>query len=213
MKVVILVCDKYTWLESVFLYFYRKYWHENPYETRIVNEAAHLGGGDFDIEGEAWSTWVLNYLKQSKEDKFLFIMEDFMIRAPIDTKRVRIAADLCTGNVGCVKLSAPDKWFKRHAKKTEIEGFREYPLDQKFSMSLQTAIWQKVYLFDILRKGESAWQTEHRGSKRLRGLKDKWRILWTESTIIDYHPGGLMEKGELRLETTQQILLNLIKEA
>lgn len=212
MKVVILVCNKYIWLEPIFMYFYRKHWPENSYVTIIVKEATYLGGRDFDVGGGAWSTWVLNYLKHCTEDKLLLIMEDFIIRDRIDIERVKIAADLCTGNVGCVRLNKPDKWFKRHAKKTEIEGFREYPLDQKYSMSLQTAIWQKSYLLDILREGESAWQTEHGGSKRLRGLKDKWRILWTESAIIDYHPGGIMEKGELRLSIVQQTLLNLIGE-
>ncbi len=213
MKVAILVCNKYKWLLPVFMHFYKKHWRENPYTTIVVNEAAHLGSQDLDPEGATWSTWVINYLRHCTEDKLLLIMEDFIIRDRIDTERVKLAASLCAGNVGCVKLNAPDKWFRRHAKKTNIEGFREYPLDQKYSMSLQTAIYQKQYLLDVLRDGESAWQTEHSGSKRLRGLRDKWRILWAELAIIDYHSGGIMEKGELRLGTVQETLLNLVKEA
>lgn len=212
MKVVILACRRYAWLAPITLYFCRKYWSGNPYQTEIVAEADYIGKAGFDPDGGLWSTWVSNYLKQSKEDKFLFIMEDFMIRAPVDTKRIIAAEMLCTGNVGCVRLNEPDKWFRRHGKEVGVEGFREYPLNQKYSVSLQTAIWQKSYLLDVLREGESAWQTEHHGSRRLRILVGKWRIFWTNSTIIDYHPGGIMEKGELRLETVQQTLLNLIKE-
>lgn len=210
MKVIILACNKYTWLVPVFMYFYRKYWHKNPYETEIVNEATYLDSGDFDAEGGVWSTWVLNYLKHCTEDKLLLIMEDFMIKAPIDTERVRIAADLCTGNVGCVRLSAPDKHYGNTVS-TNVKYFKEYPLNKKYSMSLQTAIWQKSCLLDILREGESAWQTEYGGSERFRGFKGKWRVLWTESTIIDYHPGGLMAQGRLRLEVVKWALGDLIK--
>jgi len=211
-KVLILTCRKYAWLVPITLYFYRKYWPDNPYQTEVVAEADYIDEASYNPDGRLWSTWVLNYLKQSKEDKFLFIMEDFMIRAPIDTEKIVTAEALCIDNVGCVRLNKPDKWFRRHGAEIKIEGFREYPLDQKYSISLQTAIWQKSYLFDVLRKDESAWQTEHKGSRRLRELKDKWKVLWTDSTIIDYHPGGIMEKGELRLSTVQQTLLNLIGE-
>lgn len=213
MKVVILVCNKYTWLVPVFMHFYEKYWRENPYTTVIVNEATYLGSRDLDPEGTYWSTWVINYLKHCTEDKLLLIMEDFIIRDQIDTERVKLAASLCVGDVGCVRLNAPDKWFRRHGKEIGIKGFKEYPLNQKYSVSLQAAIWQKACLLDILRESESAWQTEHHGSRRLRELINRWRILWAEPTIIDYHPGGIMEKGELRLETVQQTLLNLVKEA
>jgi len=212
MKVLILACRKYAWLVPITLHFCKKYWLDNPYQIEIVAEADYIGKAGFDPDGGLWSTWVLNYLKQSKEDKFLFIMEDFMIRAPIDTKRIIAAEALCTNNVGCVRLNEPDKWFRRHAKETEIEGFREYPLDQKYSASLQIAIWQKRYLLDFFEKDESAWRVEHHGSRRLRELKGMWRILWAESMIIDYYPGGIMEKGELRLLTVQQTLLNLIGE-
>ena len=212
MKVVILVCNKYAWLAPVTLYFCEKHWSGNPYTTIIVNEAAYLSGRNFDPEGASWSTWVINYLKHCTEDKLLLIMEDFIIKDRIDTERVKLAANLCVGDVGCVRLSAPDKWFRRHAKRTNIEGFREYPLNQKYSASLQIAIWQKACLLDILQKDESAWQTEHNGSRRFKELVGKWRILWAKPTIIDYHPGGIMEKGELRLETVQQVLLNLVEE-
>lgn len=211
MKVIILVCNKYTWLAPVSQFFYRKYWCDNPYQTEIINEAKYIGGKEFDPDGGAWSNWVLNYFRQSQEDKVLLIMEDFIIRKPIDTRKVKIAEELCEGNVGCVRLNGPDKWFRRHATEANIKGFKEYPLDKRYSMSLQTAIWQKKYLLDILRENESAWQTEHQGSERLKELKARWRILWSESTIIDYQPTGLMNKGELFLPVVKSTIQELVK--
>lgn len=211
MKVTILACNKYTWLVPIALHFYRKYWPDNPYQTEIVTETGHVEGTVYYINDASWASRLLNYLKQSEESKFLLIMEEHFIEKPVDTQRVRIAENLCTGNVGCVRLNAPDKWFKSYAIKTDIKGFREYPLDKRYSVSMQTAIWQKRYLFDVLRDGEDIWQTEVDGSERLKKLKGKWRILWTENPIVDYTAGGLMSQGRLRLEVVKWALGDLIK--
>ena len=211
MKVIILACKPYKWIVPISQYFYRKQWWDNPYAIEVVNEMDYTGGKELDDKGGEWSTWVINYLKQSDEDKFLLIMEDFIIRKPIDTKKIRIAETLCTGNVGCVRLNGSDKWFNRHATRTDINGFREYPIDKPYSMSLQVAIWQKQCLLDILRENESAWQTEHKGSERLGGLKGRWRILWSEYPIIDYHPTGFMSKGELFLPVVRWTIQELLK--
>ena len=62
---------------------------------------------------------------------------------------------------------------------------------------MQSAIWQKRYLLDVLRYQENAWRAEIFGSKRLKKLKGKWRILWAKSAIIIYQAGGIMRKGRL----------------
>lgn len=211
MKVIILACNKYTWLVPIALHFYRKYWPDNPYQTEIVTETDYIDGPVYYINDTSWANRLLNYLNQSKESKFLLIMEEHFIEKPVDTQRVRIAENLCSGNVGCVRLNAPDKWFESYAIKTDIKGFREYPLDKRYSMSMQTAIWQKRYLFDVLREKEDIWQTEVDGSVRLKKLKGKWRVPWTENPIVDYTAGGLMSQGRLRLEVVKWALGDLIK--
>lgn len=210
MRVVILTCDKYTWMVPIALHFYRKYWPDNPHQTEIVTETDHIDGIVYYINDISWSSRLINYLNQSKEGKFLLIMEEHFIEKLVDTKRVRIAEELCTGNVGCVRLNAPDKHFEHNAVKTDVKDFREYPLDKQYSMSMQTAIWQKRYLLDVLREKEDIWQTEIDGSERLKKLKSKWRILWTETPIIDYTAGGLMKKGRPRVSVVRWALEDLI---
>lgn len=210
MKIIILACDKYAWLVPVFFHFYKKYWPDNPYQTEIVTEADHINGNVYYINDTSWSNRLINYLKQSKEGKFLLIMEEHFIEKPVDTQRVRIAESLCVGNVGCVRLNPPDKYY-RHTIKTNIKHFKEYPLDKQYSMSMQTAIWQKQYLLDVLRKEEDIWKTEINGSERLKNLKSKWRILWAKTPIVDYTAGGLMKKGKPRLSVMKWALTDLIK--
>lgn len=199
MKIVIATCDKNSWLIPVFLYFYKKYWPDNPYETEIVTEQKHVDGTVFYTKEVSWSTGIINYLNQSKDDKFLLIIEDHLIRKPIITSRVNRAERLCSDDVGCVRLNnAPHKYFNHHSKRSDIKAFREYPLDQRFAMTLQVAIYQKQFLLDVLRDGEDVWKVECNGSARLREMKSKWRILWPKNNIVDVPPTGILRKGRFK---------------
>ncbi len=211
MKIVILTCNKYTWLVPVFLHFQRKYWPDNPYPIEIIAETDHVEGSVFYTKGVSWSSGILNYLKQSSDDKFLLTPEDYIIESTVNTKRVRLAERLCEGNIGCVKLNAPEKYYNRHAVESGVKFYKEYPLDKPYSMSMQAAIWQKRYLLEVLRHKEDAWQAELVGSKRVATMKGRWRILWAKSAVIDYQAGGIMRKGQLWLPVVKWALSDLIK--
>lgn len=213
MKIVVLTCDKYKWLIPTFFHFFNKNWPDCPYQVDVITENENIeGSGIFYTQGVSWSSGILNYLStQPDEEKFLLTPEDYIIKSPVDTGRMRRAEELCSGNVGCVRLNVPDKYFKRHAVATNIKHYKEYPLDKPYSMSMQAAIWQKRYLMDVLRHKEDAWQAELNGSERLKSLKPKWRILWSKSWIIDYEPGGIMLRGRFRTPVVQWVLRELIK--
>ena len=210
MKIVVLTCNKYRWLVPVFLYFYKKHWPDNPYKTEIVTESEHIDGTVFYSRDPSWATSVIKYIKQSEEDKFLLILEDYLIRQAVNTKRVRIAEKLCIKDVGYVRLrNSPKKGINRHTININIKGFREYPIERRFAMVVQTGIYQKKFLLDILREGESAWETESEGLHRIRKLKPKWRVLWPEEHIIDYPARGLLRKGILEPRVLRRALSEL----
>ena len=200
MKSLLITCDKYAWLVPVFLHFYKKYWPDNPYKTEIITQTRKISTVHtvFYAGNVSWSSEVLNYLRQTKEDKFILFNEDILINRMVDTRGVKNAERLCKNNIGCVRLNhAPKRYLTEHAKKTDIKGFREYPTDRRFSFTMQIAFWQKKYLFDVMRDGESAWENEANGIERLKEMKSDWRILWPEKNIITYAPVGIMRKGIL----------------
>ncbi len=201
MIILILTCDKNKDLVHVFLRFYKKYWPDNPYTTIIITQTKKIDC-DYPVYYTGKSTWsseLLGYITTSTENKFVFIHEDCFFTAPVDTKRVKEAESLCRGNVGCVRLNhAPKRYLTEHAIKTDIKGFREYPTDGRFSVTSQTAVWQKRYLLDVMRTGESAWEFEKNGIARLKEIKSDWKILWPEINIIEYPPRGLIRKGILQ---------------
>jgi len=211
MKIVILTCNKYKWMVPLFYHFYNKYWPDSPYQTEIITETDPINGAIFYTKGVSWSSGILNYLRQSPEDKFLLTPEDYVLKSPVDTERIKEAESLCTGHVGCVRLNAPDEWFK-FTKGIDVGGFKEYPLDKPYSMSMQAAIWRKAFLFDVLRDGEDAWQAELDGSKRLANLTHKWRVYWTTKAIWDYQAGGFMVAGRPRIDVVKWTINDLIEE-
>jgi len=201
MKLIVLTCDKYKWIVPIFNYFMRKYWPDNPYETEVVTDLGFMNGKVFYAGNFSWASRLINYLRHSKEEKFLITLEDYLIKAPVDSARVKAAEKLCEGDVGYVRLSnGPYKYFRKHCRSNpDIEGFREYPPEQRFSMVAHMGFFQKQFLLDVLREGEDVWQSEGDGSRRLKKMESKWRVLWPETNIINYMVnGGLMKKGKLR---------------
>ena len=210
MKIVIMTCDKHSWIIPFFKYFCEKYWSDNPYQIEVVTETKHVDGAVFYAGKRSWRSMLIRYLKQSKEDKLLLMLEDCLINRIIDTNRVKFAGKLCEGNVGYVRLvNYPQVYFKRHTIKTNIEGFGEYPTWRRFGMITQDAIFQKEFLLDILREGESIWQTERSGTIRVGASLNKWRILWPEINIIDHPHKGILKKGELISKVVQWALSEL----
>ena len=201
MKIIISTCDSYNWMLPVFFHFYKKAWPNNPYKTDVVTEKEKVNFGDdvFYTGGKSWGSGMLNYIKQSRANKFMLILDDYIIRS-VDVKRIKTAEKLCVGDVGCVRLSNdPRRYYERHTRNSQlINGFRQYPNDQRFCSAMQVSIYQKEYLLDIFRGKENIWEAERRGVDRIKNLSDKWRILWPEENIFEYNSIGLMRKGILR---------------
>ena len=200
MEVLIITCDSYQWMMPIFTHFYKKYWPDNPYNTVIITETQHIESEYpvFYAGKTSWSNEILDYIRQSDDESFLLILEDYLLRKKVNTEKVKLAKNICVNKIGCVRLNnAPEKYFNQHTLRTGIKGFREYPIKRRFSWTMQIAFWQKQFLLDTMREGESAWESEENGIERLKNMKTDWEILWPEENIVDYNPIGLMRKGIL----------------
>lgn len=212
MKLVVMTCDKHDWIVPIFKFFYEKNWLDSPYRVEILTETNAVDYPAFLAGKVSWATALINYLKQSNEDKILLTLEDYLIKSKVDTDRVRIAEKLCEGDVGCVRLSnGPYKYFLKHtAGYPEINGFKQYPLYKRFSMVAHMGFFQKQFLLDVLKDGENIWETEGKGSVRLKNLGSNWRVLWPKVNVINYATnGGLIKKGKLRPQCLKWALSEL----
>lgn len=196
MKVIVITCDKYSWLIPTFLHFYEKNWPDNPYQIEFVTETKEVEGMTTFCAGKLqWADRIIKYLKTYNEETFLLLVEDYILKEKVDTNRIKKAENLCGGDIGCVRLN-PHDGLSRFLVSTKIEGFKEYPLDKPYSISLQPSIWQKEFFLKFLRKGETVWQTEIKGSKRIHVSKKK--VIWTDIPIITQcRPCGYIQKGKI----------------
>jgi len=184
MKIVVFAYDEYAWLTPTFMHFYEKNWRNNAYQTDFVNTG-----------GLAWADHALNYINTLGDEPFLLILNDYIIEKPVDIAAVKRAESLCVGDIGCVRLGCTHDQLREHLVDVGIVGYKEYPLDKPYAVSLQISIWQKKFFLEFLREGENIWQTETEGSKRIHTSKKK--IIWTDESIISYSSQGYMQKGKI----------------
>lgn len=195
MKIVVFSCDTYSWLIPIFLHFYEKSWPDNPYQTVFVTETEKTKGVTTFCAGKLeWTDRMIKYLNSCDDETFLLLSVDYIIEKKVDTDRIKRAENLCRNNIGCVRLYTHDRWSK-FLFDTNIEGFKEYPLDKRYSISLQASIWQKEFLLEFLKKGETCWKTEGRGSIRIHN--SKYRVIWNDTAILSYRLRGYMKRGQV----------------
>ena len=181
MKVAVFAYDKYEWLTPTFMHFYKKNWSDNPYKTDFVVTS-----------GLSWADYMLTFIDSLSDEPFLLILNDYIINRHVDTAIVKRAENLCAGDIGCVRLNAHDD-LSCHLCDMGIEGFKEYPLNKPYAVSLQISIWRKEFFLEFLRKGETIWMTELEGSKRVATSNKK--VLWSDRPAFSYVPHGYMQKG------------------
>jgi len=196
MKVVVATCNSYTWIVPTFLHFYKKNWPDNPYPTEFVTGTKEIKDIPVFYAGNlSWADRMAKYLESYNEERFILLLDDFIIRKPVNTYTVRRAESFCKGDIGCIRLSASRS--KRHHLFFDIgvTGFEGYPLDAPYSVALHPSVWQKEFFLELLQKGENIWQTEIEGSKRIR--KSKKKVTQLTVPAIDYPFDGLVRKGKV----------------
>ena len=208
MRVVVFTCDRYSWLVPTFLHFYKKKWPDNPYQTDFVTETKKIDGVTTFCTGKIpWADGAIKYLESCNEESFLLFLEDYIITKLINTNMIKKAEKLCVGDIGCVRLNPHDR-FSQFLVDANIDGFKEYPLDKPYSVSLQPSVWQKEFLLEILQKDENIWQTEIEGSKRI--WESNKRIIWADIPILTHcnPPFGYLKRGKIRKPAEQWVKEN-----
>lgn len=194
MRVAVFAYANYEWLTPAFLHFYHKNWADNPYPA------------DFVVTGSIpWADHMFQYINLLKDDSFLLILNDYIIEKPVDGDVVKRAESLCIGDVGCVRLNAHDK-LSCYLYHDGVDGFKRYPLDKPYSVSLQVAVWRKEFFLEFLRYGDTIWQTEINGSARIKSSNKK--VLWSDKPAFTYVPHGYMQKGVIDINVEQWVKEN-----
>lgn len=113
-----------------------------------------------------WYRECTAQLAQLDEEYLIVILDDFLIRAPVDQARVaQLVEDAANLDLGYLRLlplgrSLPAR-LAGHRLPELKPGIERIPLHRPFYSGLQIAIWRKPHLQAMLQKPLSIWEFEH----------------------------------------------------
>ena len=167
MAMLVLSCDKYSDVWDDFFYLKERFWPECPFDWYVVTES-------LDYKRDHVSTikcgkelnWAGRFRKAVQTVNTPYIglyLEDYFIKAPIDTARILSFLDLMEkdkvsflnlGNVfhHIVHLPNPEYY---------VEHLIKIPQHLRYGIDTAAAIWDKEYLLEKLGTEDySAWKFE-----------------------------------------------------
>jgi hypothetical protein len=167
-SVVVVSNDGYSDVWPGFFELLFRFWPDRPYPLYLISnhctfpaeQVIPLRVGD-DL---SWSQTLARGLEGVPSRHVLLMLEDYFLTARADTAYVcRLHDAMVENDAVYLRLLAAPKPERPHAKLADI-GFIEK--GAAYRTSLQVAFWDRLVLLDLLRKDESAWEFEVKGSRR-----------------------------------------------
>lgn len=204
LTVYIYTCDKTWFILKAFIYLFEKYWGEwrnvvvlgfkkPDFELPKHYKFVSLGK---DEGPDAWTTPIYNYFKKSKDEYFMFTIDDFL---PIGKKNEKILKDLYDHMLHDPNIVKAGLGFypSHHPHEIEIiEKKKDYDVfevrqDAPYRLSTQMGIWKKDYFLKYYKKPRNPWQVEIDASEeakndgaRIIGTKRRHAFRWIERTAL-----------------------------
>lgn len=144
-----------------------RYWKDRP-RTILVDSELRPDYDGIEVinagRDAEWSKKAIEALKHIETKYVLLLLEDFFISSSVDNNRIKSAVELMERDsldyyqilVQLVKQSwTPGKKYKGN------KHIRVIPVDKKYPINLQAAIWRKSFLQQALGEGNyNAWSFE-----------------------------------------------------
>ena len=200
---VICTCDAYEDTWSPLFTLFRKYWPGLDATIVLNTETKAYRHDGFNIscpelyrdhpnpQTIPWSKRLRDTLNQAVSTELVMLfLDDFYLRAPVDTQGLDICLRMMQGNQRLANLQL----FPCPRPYTPLE---EYPWivnrskKAPYLFSLQAGLWRKQRLLHFLRDHESPWYFERWGSRRGRRYPDDFYAVVGDNgipAVFDYWP-------------------------
>ncbi len=209
MKTYCLTNEKHYWLLPGFLDLYHQFWPHGRVEVVGYGAPSFPLGVPFrsiaphNYPAEQWTTGLIEFLRSIEDEYFVLMLEDYWLTAPVPGSVAMLCNAVASGYFGekflRLDLSA-DRAAHPYTLHERVAGYEviSTPPHTPYQMSFQAAIWHRANLLAVLVAGETPWQAEVHGSKRLRGTD--WLVLGTLSRPLVYTPVWRSQQGRANLE-------------
>lgn len=194
-SVLVPSCDKYSDLWKPFWSLFWQFWPDCPFpvylgsnrETFDHPQVQAIATGD---DGN-WTAMFRAELQALNTPYVIVSLEDFFLQSRVNTKDVLACLSAIQALDGTmlrmVQMPGPDQVIPEYPMVGRCSPGRPYRL------STQTAIWNRDKLLGLLRDGESAWQFEIDGNRRIAACPDGFYCTWKPVMTYRHH---VVERGK-----------------
>lgn len=208
--VVVLTNDKHLWCLKPFSYCFNTFWDHrqivdvwgfNAPKRKLPSNFVFHSIGRQNYPVNKWTNGLAQVLRQLTCRHFILLLEDYWFTHKVNQQVVhevvRIANET-NERVLRIDLSA-DRFSKRHYHVQDYDGFKLIGTraNSLYQMSYQAAVWNRELLLEVLVMGETPWQSEVEGTKRLAKRTDL--LVWgTNAQPLKYIPAVRSHKRGLQ---------------
>lgn len=166
-SVLVLSCDKYSWLWQAFFERFNKFWPEKDVKINLLTNHKKCdlpNVNTIDIgEDVDWSTNLLRGIQKINERYIFITFEDVYLCNNVDTTFFDdLKKFIHENNVEYLNTKANPR-PKTYGSSQKIVRLKQ---GMHYRASLANAFWRKDVLLSILREGETPWEFEHNGTAR-----------------------------------------------
>ena len=165
--IIVLSCDHYSDLWSVFFNTMENFWSNNNFQIFLVTNFKNPNFRNVEIinigEDLSWSDNLISTLKKLDSYKYVIVMtEDGFLFKSVNNHNLNLMIDAFKKlNGNCLAFLNDPK-----PEKKINDFFGEIPKWSPYRSTTTHAIWNRKHLLSILNPGESAWEFEKKGSRR-----------------------------------------------
>ena len=176
--ILVLSCDKYAAIWPSFFDFFFKYWSDCPFPIYLGTNSEKYNRSNviqvFSNKKTTWSEELTAILNQIKEENIIIILEDYFIYEKVNNNDIYKCIDaLQKHDAAYIKLGCFPKQYDSLWPGKALagdSGFIEIEKGSQYRLCLQTALWNKNILKELLIPSENPWQFEIEASKRSNKL-------------------------------------------
>lgn len=181
MRIFIPSSDVTQWALRGCLWLLDKYWPQHPAVLiggytpppfELPAYATFLSLGLFrDFPANRWSDGLLRLLESQTDDVFLYTMDDFWLVRAVDDAGVRLLYQHMLDNPHIARLDlTTDRLYAANmcaAGRLGHLNLVNTPPNTPYQLSFQSGLWRREALRQYLTPGETAGESEVRGSHRM----------------------------------------------
>jgi hypothetical protein len=177
--ILVLSCDKYADIWQPFFQFFQRYWSDCPFPVYLGTNDKKFSFENvqqiFSHKKTTWSDELLSILLQIPEKYVIIILEDYFVNKPVNNIEILELINVMEEkDAAFMKLGIFPKKYNAlwpHTPLPDYPGLASINKGSKYRLCLQTAIWNKNMLLELLDMKEDPWQFEIEASKRSNNME------------------------------------------